>query len=88
MHVYICIVCALPRPAFIRPNEKVVDNEEQATPWKNEKEMQGALNFRYSVFLENNETMPEIPLNTNGPVGLSRRIRKSSGDPAPTLPRI
>lgn len=75
--------------AFASWNE-VADTERQATHWKDEEEMQTAVNFQYPVLLKPNESMPEITLNMNGYIVLSRKTRQSVEEPIlepPPMPR-
>ena len=88
---YTFTVFAAPQPSSTpvndkAVNEKAVDNDKQTTPWKNKKEIERALNFHYPVLSEDQDPMPEKTLNMNGRIDLSRQIRQSSDDAAPTPP--
>ena len=53
------------------------DNERQSTPWQTESEMQRAARLQYPVFLQSDQSMPEINVSINLGNGHLRKTRQT-----------
>lgn len=60
----------------VRPQNNE-DNEGQSTPWKNDNEMQRAARLQYPVFLQPDQSIPEINVSISLGSGRLRKARQT-----------
>jgi hypothetical protein len=60
----------------VRPQENE-DKERQSTPWQNDNEMQRAVRLQYPVFLQSDQSIPEVNVSINLGNGHVRKTRQT-----------
>lgn len=69
LHVVLAVPAARP--------QKNEDKERQSTSWQNDNEMQRAIRLQYPVFLQPDQSMPEINVSINLGSGHFRNTRQT-----------